>query len=391
MEYQKKISIQKIQNNAIEKAVFKALDAIDAKSLLKKEGISVLIKPNILQAKPPERAVTSHPEVIRSLIHWLNQFKPSKIYVCDSSGGSELGITEKSMKTSGILKMCEEEGVECVPFEKTKRKIYKVERPLEVEQFASSNLIDEVDLIINIPKIKTHGQCLLTCCIKNMFGTILRINKPRTHAQYPTIDRFSAALADIYSVSKPQLTVIDGYLCQEGNGPAKGDVVNLNLIIAGFDGVALDSLVCKIIGINVSNVKHVLKAEEKGLGTTNLDEVEIIGESIKSVYRKFKLPSTSPISVPLPQILADFVGKSLFKASVKFNRQECRLCGTCWKNCPVGAITPPKLLRRGNIPTWNRKKCITCYCCAELCPYEAVEFKIDYLKNAFFSLVDLII
>ncbi len=385
-----KISIQKIHDDDVEKSVFKALELINAQHLFQNEGMKILIKPNILLGKPPERAVTTHPEVIRAVIHWLRQYKPSEIYVCDSSGGSELHITERSMKDSGILKMCDEENVNCVPFEKTERKIYHVENPLELDQFASSILIDEADLIINMPKIKTHGQCLFTCCIKNLFGTILRINKPKTHAQYPTINRFSAALADIYSVSKPQLTVVDGYYCQEGNGPSKGDVVKMNLILAGYDGVALDTVVCNIIGIDINNVIHVLKAEEKALGTTNLNDIEILGESVENVYRKFKLPSTSPISVPLPKSVAKFVGRNLFKATVKFNPNKCVLCGTCWKNCPVKAITPPLVVRRGNIPRWNRRTCITCYCCAELCPHEAVEFKVDYLKNVLFSFVDLI-
>ncbi|MHA1803406.1 MAG: DUF362 domain-containing protein [Promethearchaeota archaeon] len=389
MEVKTKISIQKIFNDNVEKAVFKALELINAKKVMTKEGMTILIKPNILQAKPPERAVTTHPEVIRAVIHWVNQFNPAKIYVCDSSGGAERGITEKSMKVSGIFATCEEEGVECIPFEKTKTRVYHVKNPLELDHFASSSLIEEVDLIINVPKIKTHGQCLLTCCIKNMFGTILRINKPKTHAQFSTLERFCGALADIYSVSRPQLTVIDGYLCQEGAGPSKGDVVKLNLILAGFDGVALDSVVCKLIGINIDDVKYIKKAEKKGLGTTNLDHVEILGESIENVSRKFKLPFTTPISVPLPRFLSNFVGNTLFKASVKFNPKKCKLCSTCWTSCPVDAIKPPAIRRLGNVPSWNRKKCITCYCCAELCPHEAIDFKVDYLKNVFLSITEL--
>ncbi|MHA1689504.1 MAG: DUF362 domain-containing protein [Promethearchaeota archaeon] len=389
MEDKTKISIQRIIEDDIETAVFKALELIDAKKVMTREGMTILIKPNILQAKPPERAVTTHPEVIRAVIHWVKQFKLARIYVCDSSGGEEWGITEKSMKVSGILSVCEEEGVECIPFEKTKTKIYHVKDPLELDQFVSSSLIEEADLIINVPKIKTHGQCTLTCCIKNMFGTILRVNKQRIHAQFSTLDRFCGALADIYSVSRPQLTVIDGYLCQEGAGPSKGDVVKLNLILAGFDGVALDSIVSKIIGINIHDVKYIKKAEKKRLGTTNIDNIEILGVSIENVYRKFKLPYMTPISVPLPRFLSDFVGKTLFKASIKFNPNKCKLCSTCWMNCPVGAISPPTIRRIGNVPSWNRKKCITCYCCAELCPHEAIDFKVDYLKNVLLSFTEL--
>ena len=380
-----KIAIQKIRNEDVKTAVFSALDLIDAQKLMQKDNMVVLLKPNILMGKPAERAVNTHPEVIRAVIQWVKQFNPSKIYVCDSAGGQKPGITETAMKESGIQNICEEEGVTCVPFEKTEREIYEVKDALELKKISSSRLIKEADLIINIPKIKTHWQCILTCCIKNMFGTVLLANKAKTHAQAAILERFCSALVDIYSVSKPQLTVVDGYYCQEGQGPSSGDVVKLDIILAGFDGVAIDSTVCKIIGFEPKEILYLEKAEEKKLGTTDLEKVEIVGETIKSVYRKFKRPKLKPISMPLPKWLADYIGKTIFKASVKFNRDKCKLCSTCWTNCPVNAINPPKEIKKGNVPSWDSKKCITCFCCVELCPHEAVKFKINYAKNALFS------
>jgi len=218
-----------------------------------------------------------------------------------------------------------------------------------------------------------------------MFGTVLLANKAKTHAQAAVLERFCSALVDIYSISKPQLTVIDGYYCMEGQGPSSGDVVKLDIILAGFDGVALDSAVCKIIGFDPSEILYLEKAEQKKLGTIDLANVEILGETIESVYRKFKRPKLRPISMPLPRWLADYIGKTIFKAKVKFNREKCKLCSTCWTNCPVNAITPPIEIKKGNIPKWDSKKCITCFCCVELCPHEAVKFRINYAKNALFS------
>ena len=389
MGYITKIAIQKIENEDVKTSVFSALELINAKHLMQKDNMIVLLKHNILMGKPAERAVNTHPEVVRAVIQWVKQFNPSKIYVSDSAGGQKPGITEIAMKESGIQEICEEEGAICVPFEKTEREIYEVEDPLELKEISSSRLIREADLIINIPKIKTHWQCTLTCCIKNMFGTVLLANKAKTHAQAAVLERFCSALADIYSISNPQLTVIDGYYCQEGKGPSSGDVVKLDIILAGYDGVALDSAVCKIIGIDPSEILYLEKAEKKNLGTTDLENVEILGETIESVYRKFKRPKIRPISMPLPRWLADYIGKTIFKAKVKFNREKCKLCSTCWTNCPVNAITPPIEIKKGNIPKWNSKKCITCFCCVELCPHEAVKFKINYVKNALFSWMGL--
>ena len=374
------VAIQKIKSEDIQTAVFKALELINAHELMKTEQV-ILLKPNLLGAWPPERAATTHPEVVRAVIKWIKQYEPKKIYLCDSSGTAKMGVTENAMKISGLRSVCEEEGVECIPFEKTERKIYQVPNPLELEEITSSQLIEEADLIINLPKIKTHGQCLLTCSIKNMFGTLLLGNKAKTHAKSARIERFSAALADIYSVSKPKLTIVDGYLCQEGQGPSAGDVVKMDVILAGYDPVALDTVVCEITGINPKDVIHLNMAEKKGLGTMDLEDINIVGNSIKEVYRKFKKPKIRPVSAPLPRWLANYIANVVFRATVRFNPNKCRLCATCWENCPGNAIVPPEQIKKGNTPTWIKKNCIMCYCCVELCPYEAIEFDINIRRN----------
>jgi len=384
-----RIAIQKILNEDIKTAVFSALDLINAEELMKEEGMTILLKPNVLMSKPPERAATTHPEIVRAVIQWVKQFNPKQIYVCDSAGTQRVGATDQALIGSGIKAVCDEEGAECIPFEKTERKIYEVNDPLEIKEITSSKLIEEADLIINIPKIKTHGQCMLTCCIKNMFGTVLLGNKAKVHAQAAILNHFTAALTDIYSVSNPQLTIIDGYLCQEGQGPSKGDVVKMDLILAGYDGVALDTVVCRIIDFDPKDVLYLAKAEQKNLGTMNLEEIEILGENIEDVFRKFKPPRIHLVSAPLPRWLADYMGKTIFKATVKFKSDKCKLCSTCWDNCPVQAISPPKELKKGNIPIWDKKKCITCYCCAELCPHEAVDFKMSFVKNALTSWIGI--
>jgi len=391
MPLKKKLTIQKIVEDDVEKAVFDALNAINAKSLMQKQGMKILLKVNLLGAKPPERAVTTHPSVVRAVIRWLKQFNPSKIYVGDSSGGSALNSTALALKASGIQAVCDEEDVIAIPLEKTERRIYPVPNPLILNEIVSTNLLEEVDLIINLPKIKTHSQCTLTCCIKNMFGTIILTKKAEKHARFPAIDQFCSALVDIYSVSKPQLTVVDGFLAMEGNGPGAGDVVNdLKIILAGYDGIALDTLVCKIIGLDPVKVLYIDKGVKKGIGSSNLEEFEIVGQSIESVFRPFKIPRLMPVSLRLPRVVAEYISDKIFKSTIKFDMEKCKLCGTCWKNCPVDALTPPENLKIGEyIPIWDKEKCISCYCCAELCPYEAVEFKIHYFRNFLFSWLGL--
>jgi uncharacterized protein (DUF362 family)/Pyruvate/2-oxoacid:ferredoxin oxidoreductase delta subunit len=386
------IAIERIHDDDVKSAVSKALADIKAEDLFK-EGMTILLKPNLLNAKPPERAVTTHPKVLTAIIDWLDQFHPKKIYVADSSGGMKPGVTEKVLKVSQLEAVCERyDHVEALSFEKTSRKTYVVPNPLVMNEITSSELFDTVDLVINLPKIKTHMLCTLTCSIKNMFGAIIIGNKGKTHLDYPKYSDFSSALADIYSAVVPHLTIVDGYLCQEGKGPSAGDVVKMDIILAGYNGVGIDTTVCKIIGMEPQDVLHLVKASEKGLGSINIADYQIVGESIQSVYRKFKRPEKAGMSIPLPPKFAKWVSKQLFRPQITFDLQKCTLCGTCWRDCPANAIHKPKNMKPSTeIPDWNKKNCIFCYCCSELCPNEAVDFEVNIVKNALFSKVGLLL
>ncbi|TFH31269.1 MAG: DUF362 domain-containing protein [Promethearchaeota archaeon] len=382
------IALQKIKNDDVRSAIFKALEDIGAAKLFPRKGMNVLLKPNILSAKPPERGVTTHPLIVKAVIQWVKQFLPARILVCDSSGGKKSGDTARAMKASGIQAVCDEENAECVPFETSQRSIFQVKNPLALDHFASSSWLTEADVIINLPKIKTHELCKLTCCIKNMFGTILLSNKAQMHTKFPSVDKFSAALVDVYAANTPHLTVVDGYIAMEGYGPAAGDPVDLNLIIAGYDGFAIDHLVCEIIGLDPESIEFLRQGIKAGLGHRDLSQFQIIGETIKSVYRKFKPPMRLPLRVLnfVPKFLLNYVTENLFHAQINFDPKKCTLCGTCWDNCPVEALSPPSIRKRGvTTPEWSKKTCITCYCCSELCPYEAIKFTIPLGRNVLYS------
>jgi uncharacterized protein (DUF362 family)/Pyruvate/2-oxoacid:ferredoxin oxidoreductase delta subunit len=377
------LSLRKIHNDDVEQAIFQTLEDIHASHLLPREGMTILLKPNLLSAKPPERAVTTHPSIVKAMIHWLQQFSPKTIYVGDSSGGSALNSTAIALRKSGIQAVCDaEEGVICLPLEKSERKIYHVKNPLVFKEFASTSLLAEVDLIVDLPKIKTHELTMLTCAIKNMFGTVLLSNKAQMHARFTSVDDFTSALVDVYSVSKPHLIVVDGFLCQEGRGPAAGDVVKMDLIVAGYDGVAIDTLVSQLIGLDPQKVLYLAKAERQGLGSMDLTQFTFMGDPQASVSRQFKLPSSFSKGVRLPPKVSEFLGTQLFKARIGINPAKCVLCGKCWQNCPVNALTPPENKKIGEtVPLWSADTCITCYCCVELCPEEAIIFKIKPVRN----------
>src|SRR6056297_1233589 len=360
------LAIEKIQEDDVQSAVFKVLEQIEASHLMK-EDMKILLKPNLLIPKEPGEAVTTHPKVLEAVIEWLQQYNPQKIFVGDSSGGVKPGYTAKAMEKSGLKEVCANyDNVEALSFSSTSQKVYHVKEPLVLNEFSSTVLLDEVDLIINLPKIKTHSLCLITCSIKNMFGTVIVGNKSKMHAMFPKFDDFSAALADIYSVSKPELTVVDGFYGMEGDGPSAGDPVKMDLIIGGYDGVAIDSLVCDIIGVDPHEIVHLEKAEKKGLGIIDYKSAyRMKGVSIDSITRKFKLPSTTGMSIPVPPKLAKWASKYIFRPTISFDVEKCTLCGTCWRDCPPNALSPPENMDPSTqTPNWDKSKCINCYCCS---------------------------
>lgn len=381
MEVQNVISARKIENDNVHAAIEQVLEDLDAKKLMR-QNMTILLKPNILGPFPIEKAATTHPEVIRSVIQWVKKFNPKKIYVCDSSGGKDPNHTDFSMKKSGIFKICEEENVYAIPFERTAREIYKVPNPLVLNEIASSILLKEADLIINLPKIKTHELTYLTCCIKNMFGTVLLVNKAQIHAKFVKMDDFNAALADVYSVSQPKLTIVDGYYCQEGKGPSAGDIIKHNLILGGYDGIALDTYICQMIGLDPKRVLYLDKCIKKGIGKSTLDDFQFLGEKFDKIFRRFKIKKQFWINLPIPKQFLRYISNILFHSQIKIKPEFCQLCSICWKNCPVDALKPPLTLKVGQyVPKWNRNSCITCYCCAELCPHQAIKFRVNYFRN----------
>ena len=138
--------------------------------------------------------------------------------------------------------------------------------------------------IISVPKLKLHRITGVTLSLKNMMGVV----QPKGQMHF----HLNEKIADLASVVKPRLAVVDGLIGGEGHERA-GKPVPMNLVIAGLDPVAVDTVGATIMGINVDNIKHIKLAAKKELGTCNLDQIRILGESLEKVKRKFKPSFTS--------------------------------------------------------------------------------------------------
>ena len=358
-----KISIVKCKTyNADELAasVRKSLDLIGGISKFVKSNQKVLIKPNLLSATTPDTGIDTHPEFIRAVIKLVKE-PGARILLGDSPSvwGSPQEV-DAVYEESGMKKLAADEKIELVKF---KRSRIKSGYPL-------TTWIDDCDCIISLPKFKTHDLMVLTGAIKNLFGLVPGLYKMELHKRALSARELAGVLADIYSISRPTLSIVDAIIAMEGDGPASGGTLrNLGLILAGSDAVALDSAMATIMGLSPTDIFSTKVAAERGLGNADFNKIDVLGQRIEDlVAADFKLPQTSVLNkIPRPFLN---LGKSLLRFRMRIDDAKYTTCGLCVKACPVSAIT----IREGKTKI-NNNKCVLCMCCKEVCPQGAVSIK----------------
>ncbi|MBU1044651.1 MAG: DUF362 domain-containing protein [Candidatus Omnitrophica bacterium] len=346
--------------NALYQSVKQSVDAIGGIDKFIKKGQSVLLKPNFLKIARPEEAVITHPEFIRAVIR-LVKTVTDKIFIGDSPGG--LVKAEDIYEQCGIKQVAQEENAELVRFDKIK----------QIEGIPFARIKDEVDVVISLPKLKTHNLTTLTCAIKNVFGLVPGLYKVHCHKKAPNFQVFAKELVRIYSMAIPDLSIIDGVLAMQGEGPSGGDPYKLGLVIASADAVAADAVVSKIIGLDPFSVPSIKIAHDRKLGQGDLNNIQVIGESIaKVLVNDFALPEIMGIyKIP------NFLLKSILRfipLMLTIDAKKCNNCLMCVKICPQKTIEQLNLKVK-----INPKKCILCLCCSEMCPNNAIYLR--FLKG----------
>jgi len=319
-----------------------------------RHGARVLVKPNLLSPASPEDAVLTHPLVVKAVVEYALE-KGAAVQLSDSPA---IGSFERILRISGIAEAIRGLDVVCKPFEKSVR--VDVGKPFERIDIAEDAL--NADLIINLPKLKTHGHMLLTLAVKNMFGCIVGFRKPEWHMR-AGVDRdmFARLLVRIHARVRPAFAILDGVLAMEGEGPGKsGSPRQLGVIMGGRDGQAIDEAVCRMIGVDPLLLPTHKAAQGYGLIDEN---IEIDGRLPRVAH--FRLPEIAPL-IYGPKALQGFVRRHLVQRPV-CDPSRCKMCSECWKICPAAAITA----RKGGL-SFDYDRCIRCYCCIEVCPHSAL-------------------
>jgi uncharacterized protein (DUF362 family)/NAD-dependent dihydropyrimidine dehydrogenase PreA subunit len=351
------------------RVIAEALELLGGLENIIQPGDRVLLKPNILASSPPESAVTTHPSVVASMCEFVLEVG-GKPVVGDGAGISRPGATSKALKVSGIEEAARKAGASVVNFETAGFTLVDVPDPLQFRKLYIANPVLEADVVISLPKLKTHELTYYTGAVKNFFGTLPLRCRKEAHLLGKR-DLFGEAVADVYSVVKPGFAVMDGVVGMEGNGPSHGKRVNLGVILASQDCVSLDIVAAEMIGLDPLKIPTTAGVMKKGFG--NQCPV-VVGTPLKEVKMKFK-PSSGGVSTA-PSFLTRNLGK-YYKIYSKINRKKCTHCGACYLNCSPQAV---ERLEDGSYRI-NQEKCILCYCCRELCPNNAVEIKKSLLAR----------
>jgi len=259
----------------------RALEMTDAHEAVPADR-PVLIKPNYINARHPSTGITTDSRVIEGVVKFLKMHGVEDIIIGEGSGFAD---TFEAFKVAGVDAVAERWNVKLVDLNRDELVEIEPKNPLALRKVKIAKTALE-STIVSVPKLKPHRLARVTLSLKNMMGAVT----PKGSIHNP----LSEKIVDLVSIIKPSVAVIDGIIAGEGH-ETSGNPVVMNIVIAGTDPVAVDAVGSAVMGIPPSTVKHLRLAEERGLGTCNLDRIEVVGEPIEKVRRKFRTSFLSKI------------------------------------------------------------------------------------------------
>ncbi|MDI6786531.1 MAG: DUF362 domain-containing protein [bacterium] len=363
---------------------FDLLSEDSQESILKRivfENSTVLLKPNMLGGYSPEEGVNTHPNVIKVVAKLVKEAGGNAI-IGDSPSFAIKGI-EQVWEKSGFKNVADSLGIDIINFEKDGLMEVDVPQSTFFEKLFIAKQAFHADIIINLPKLKTHTNTILTGAIKNLLGLVPGFLKAEFHRRAHRPSQFGVALSEILSVIKPSLNIMDAIVGMEGNGPTAGKLRIINLLLVSTDPVALDAVFANLVWLNPLDIPTIYAAYQKNLGEADLKNIEIVGIPLNKIrLSNFILPKQSLLTLlpsPIVKILAN-----LIRIRPLILEDKCSKCKLCITGCPVKAISWEK--EKINI---NYNLCIECFCCHEFCPNRAIKLKETFSTFIYFKILGL--
>lgn len=364
----------------IKPAIQRSLDLIGGLEGLVKPGDKVFVKINHLSPPSPAASgIVTHPVFVEAVLEILKETGAVITVGDDVEADGEDGFA-----VSGFRQMCQRTGVKLANLREAGFIATRFQGRILPEIYLSRIAL-EADFIINLPKLKTHSLTTFTGGIKNLYGVIPAGLRRRFHSEYVKTDDFCQVLVDIFAAARPHLSIMDGIVTMEGEGPGSGHLRKLGLILTSRDTVALDAVAGSLIGLAPQQVLTTRYAAERGLGTGDLKSIQIVGESLAAVtVPDFKLPAaTSQTAIShAPRWLVRFA-ISQISPRPRVLKKNCIQCEACVKACPTGAATIT-----GQWATINDSLCIRCMCCHEVCRSNAIVPRRPFAGQVIYGLVN---
>ncbi|MEM3591718.1 MAG: DUF362 domain-containing protein [Candidatus Bathyarchaeia archaeon] len=277
VRHNERVSIVKFDGN-LEASVRRAIELLGGLNVPR--DAKVVIKPNVCFWKNTNGMIITDPRLLEAVLKIVKE-RTSRITVVESDNNS--GTAEKRLEKSGVMDIVKRCKVEFMNLSRDECEEHEVAGfKLHVPK-----TVLNADFLINLPKIKTCNvaNTVISISMKNMFGVLSDRRKTVFHKNLLDV------LLHLNKIIRQDLIIVDGIIGMEGLGPVWGNPVNLNLIIAGFNPVTVDAVCCKIMGINPYSVSLLWKAYKTGMGEIDVNRVEILGEKIENVEKRFSRPT----------------------------------------------------------------------------------------------------
>ena len=344
-------------------------------------GERIVLKANLLRAAPPESAICTHPAVVEAVAKLVKEAGGTPV-ICDSPGGAlhKEAVLRSLYEKTGMAAAAAAAGAELALDPSTRTVSLPEGKVLRQAEIITP--VAEADGVIDLCKMKTHVLMSMTGAVKNLFGVIPGLSKVGYHATHPDHATFADVLLDLTGYVKPRLSLMDGILAMEGDGPgSSGTPRQAGLLLASANPLALDTAAGAIMNLPRQDNPVLLAAERRGLTPCRMEDVELIGGTVEELrMADYKFPASTKSN------LMDFLGplarpaerlcKKALSQTPRIDGAKCVGCGICAKSCPGQAIAMTAPGKKARI---SQKACIHCYCCHELCPQKAVELHQSWL------------
>ena len=323
------------------------------------KGKKVVIKPNVLRISRADEHIVTHPAILRAVVDKVESLSPAELIVGDNPGLHAYGDNKLSFERTGLME--------------ASKGYYKnlgdSSTQLEfntdfLPHVGVSTDIMDADILISLPKFKTHGLTVMTGAIKNSYGILPGAQKARLHQIAGSPERFHEMIVDVFRLRIPDLYIMDAVIGMEGNGPASPDLREIGVVLAADNGVAMDGVVARMMGLDPAGLRFLQKARDVGLGDFDSDKLELDGDM--QILPDFNLPPLSGEANAGNPAIRDMMHAKM-RLLPKADSELCSACEACIDQCPVSALYMAK-----DIPEVDEDACITCFCCQEICPEKAL-------------------